>query len=108
MHSQYTTLQAAALLNAVGDPWVKEYLKAKRIKDVDKELKLLTNKINRLKREVEASEKANAGIKPRSVEDMVADMQLAFGYQIDADKMTTKQWIALQQKAKEQNKNQKN
>lgn len=78
-----------------------EYLKQKRVKDVDKALKILTNKINRLSKEVERLNGINKNVEQRSIEDMVADAQFALGYSIDIDNMSVLQWVALQKKAKE-------
>jgi len=107
MYVQYNNLLAVALILALreGDLWALTYLKQKRIKDVTKEIKLLTNKINRLNAEIKRLDEVDKDTPEKSIEEMVAEMQLAFGYQIDVDKITAKQWIMLQQKAKERNNN---
>ena len=102
LYSEYNCLHAAGLILTLKDDiWALEYLKLKGVKDVVKTLMQLTNKINRINSELVRLEQLNEKAEHRSVEDLVADAQLAFGYQIDAEKLTIKQWIALQKKAKE-------
>jgi len=102
-HAEYNAMHAAALALSINprDVFTLEYLKQKRVKNVDKELKILTNKINRLSKEVERLNGVNKNVEQRSLEDMVADAQFALGYPIDIDNMSILQWVALQKKAKE-------